>query len=199
MIVKVCGITTIDDALLSVEAGADALGLNFYPKSPRYIRPELARHIADSVPIRILRVGVFVHETAEHIADVAAIADLDIVQIHGPGAAPAGVRVWRALNTGADFDPATVENDQEAEAFVLDSPAPGTFGGTGVPFDWSKIPALTKPIVLAGGLDASNVADAIRIAKPWGVDACSRLESAPGIKDPAKVAAFVRAAKGAAA
>ena len=195
MIVKVCGITTIEDARLSVEAGADALGFNFYPKSPRYIRAEDARPIADAIPVRVLRVGVFVNESAEHIAEVARIADLDVVQVHGTGSAPGGLRLWRAKNAGPDFDPAEVEQDREAEAFVLDSPAPGTYGGTGVPFDWSRIPALTRPVMLAGGLDGSNVADAIRIAKPWGVDACSRLERSPGVKDPAKVAAFVRAAK----
>lgn len=195
MIVKVCGIRTLEDARMSVEAGADALGFNFYPKSPRYIAPEAARPIADAIPVRVLRVGVFVNESAEHIAEVARIADLDVVQLHGTGSAPEGLRLWRAKNAGPDFDPSEVENDREAEAFVLDSPAPGTYGGTGVPFDWSRIPALTRPVVLAGGLDGSNVAEAIRTAKPWGVDACSRLESSPGVKDPAKVAAFVRAAK----
>ncbi|BDC51047.1 N-(5'-phosphoribosyl)anthranilate isomerase [Bryobacterales bacterium F-183] len=194
MIVKVCGITTVEDALMSVEAGADALGFNFYPKSPRYVTPEVARQIADEVPPGILRVGVFVNESPEFVLDVARLADLDVVQLHG-GACPSGTRVWRAKNAGPDFDPAEVEGDAVPEAFVLDSPAPGTYGGTGVPFDWTRIPALTRNIVLAGGLDGSNVADAIRVARPWGVDACSRLERAPGRKDPAKVAAFVAAAR----
>jgi phosphoribosylanthranilate isomerase len=194
MIVKVCGITTIEDAIASVEAGADALGFNFYPKSPRYVTPETARAIANEVPVRVLRVGVFVNESPEFVSDIARIVDLDVVQLHG-GASPAGVRLWRALNAGPDFDPRTVEDDSDAEAFVLDSPAPGTFGGTGVPFDWTRIPALTRKVVLAGGLDGSNVQQAIRIAKPWAVDACSRLELRPGRKDLMKVAAFVAAAK----
>jgi phosphoribosylanthranilate isomerase len=194
MIVKVCGITTVEDAIASVEAGADALGFNFYPKSPRFVTAEEARAIASEVPVRVLRVGVFVNESAEFVAEIARIVDLDVVQLHG-GMGPQGVRLWRALNAGPDFDPRTVEEDEDAEAFVLDSPAPGTFGGTGVPFDWTRIPALTRKVVLAGGLDGSNVQEAIRIAKPWAVDACSRLETRPGRKDLMKVAAFVAAAK----
>ena len=193
MIVKVCGITSVEDALLSVEAGADALGFNFYPKSPRFVTPEVARQIADEIPTSVWRVGVFVNESPEFVLDVARLADLDVVQLHG-GVSPGGSRVWRAKNAGPDFDPAELERDEVSEAFVLDSPAPGTYGGTGIPFDWSRIPALTRNVVLAGGLDGANVAEAIRIAKPWAVDACSRLESAPGRKDAAKVAAFVAAA-----
>ncbi len=197
MLVKVCGILSLENAMQCVEAGADALGLNFYPKSPRYIRPEAAAPIAEGLRGKALRVGLFVNETPEFIADVAKLVQLDALQLHGGGEAPAlGIPVWRAFNVGADFKPADVEDDNAAEAFVLDSPAPGgVHGGTGKTFDWTRVATLTKRIILAGGLDASNVAEAIRIARPWGVDASSRLESAPGIKDPAKVAAFAAAAK----
>jgi len=194
-LVKVCGITSIEDEQMCVAAGADALGYNFFPRSPRYVTPEAAAAIHTT---SALRVGVFVNETADFVAEVARVARLDVVQLHGTGStSPQGIRVWRAINAGPDFEAAEVENaGPEIDAFVLDSPAPGTYGGTGKPFDWSRIPSLTKRIVLAGGLDGSNVAEAIRIANPWAVDACSRLESAPGRKDTAKVAAFVAAAKG---
>jgi phosphoribosylanthranilate isomerase len=195
VLVKVCGITSVEDEQMCVATGADALGYNFFPRSPRYVTPEAAATIHTT---KALRVGVFVNEPAEFVAEVARVAHLDVVQLHGAEVAILpGVRVWRAMNAGPDFDPAEVEGvGDEVEAFVLDSPAPGSYGGTGKPFDWSRIPSLTKRIVLAGGLDGSNVAEAIRIASPWGVDACSRLESTPGRKDPAKVAAFVAAAKG---
>ena len=196
MIIKICGIKTLEDALVCIQEGADALGFNFYSKSPRYIRPELVRAISDEIPTHILRVGVFVNEIPSQMASIVREADLDIVQIHGGGKAPRGARLWRALNLGSDFEAADVEREANAEAFVLDSPAPGAFGGTGKTFDWTKIPALKKKVVLAGGLSATNVAEAIRIVNPWGVDACSKLEYEPGKKDFAKVTAFIRAARG---
>ena len=196
MIIKICGIKTLEDALVCIQEGADALGFNFYSKSPRYIRPELVRAISDEIPTHILRVGVFVNEIPSQMASIVREADLDIVQIHGGGKAPRGARLWRALNLGSDFEAADVEREANAEAFVLDSPAPGAFGGTGKTFDWTKIPVLKKKVVLAGGLSATNVAEAIRIVNPWGVDACSKLEYEPGKKDFAKVTAFIRAARG---
>ena len=196
MIIKICGIKTLEDALVCIQEGADALGFNFYPKSPRYIRPELVSAISGEIPTHILRVGVFVNEIPSTMASIVREADLDIVQIHGGGKAPRGARLWRALNLGSDFVAADVEREANAEAFVLDSPAPGVFGGTGKTFDWTKIPVLKKKIVLAGGLSAANVAEAVRIVKPWGVDACSKLEYEPGKKDFAKVTAFIRAARG---
>jgi len=182
MMVKICGITTAEDALASVEAGADALGFNFYRKSPRYVDPL----VAAAIDVPTVRVGVFKDEPVESVLDIARIARLDIVQLHG-GEAPAGLRVWRAFNAGA----AVADTDAVCEAILVDSPAPGS----GRAFDWTQLPAFSKPMVLAGGLDASNVAEAIRIARPWGVDACSRLESTPGKKDHAKVRDFIKAAK----
>ena len=192
--VKVCGITTLEDALMCVEAGADALGFNFYPRSPRYINPEKAFEIVQHIPMSTVSVGLFVNESAEHISRVARIADIAHVQLHG-GETPDGLIVWRAINVGPEFHADLVENDSKAKVFVLDSPAPGVYGGTGVPFDWTTLPILTRKVVLAGGLDASNVSEAIRIVDPWGVDACSRLEIKPGVKDARKVAAFIAAAK----
>jgi phosphoribosylanthranilate isomerase len=191
MIVKVCGITNAEDALASVEAGASALGFNFYPKSPRYVRPEVARAIADRVSV--LRVGVFVNEKPDQVVRVMNAAGMDVAQIY-LSPLPAGVRTWRARNVDATFDAAELR-DTTPEAFVLDAPAPsGIHGGTGHTFDWSRIPAVDRRIVLAGGLDASNVAVAISISKPWGVDACSRLESKPGRKDHRRVREFIEAA-----
>jgi phosphoribosylanthranilate isomerase len=191
MIVKVCGITNAEDALAAVEAGASALGFNFYPKSPRFVRPEAARAIAGQVS-GVLRVGVFVNEKTEDVSRIMDVAGLDVAQIYG-GALPLGVRTWRARNVDSTFD-AEELNDPAPEAFLLDAPAPGVHGGTGHTFDWSRVPGVDRKIVLAGGLDASNVARAIAIAKPWGVDACSLLETVPGRKDHKRVRDFIEAA-----
>ena len=193
MIVKVCGITNAEDALAAVEAGASALGFNFYPKSPRYVRPADARAIVAQLST-VLRVGVFVNEAVADVERVMAESGMDVAQIY-LGRLPARVRTWRARNVDATFDAHELD-DPAPEAFLLDAPAPGVHGGTGHTFDWSRVPSLNRKIVLAGGLDASNVARAIAIAKPWGVDACSRLETAPGRKDHNRVKDFVDAAMG---
>ena len=193
MIVKICGITNAEDALAAVEAGASALGFNFYPKSPRYVRPADARAIAVQVAA-VLRVGVFVNEPVDEVERVMAESGMDVAQIY-LGTLPARVRTWRARNVDATFDVAELD-DPVPEAFLLDAPAPGVHGGTGHAFDWSRVPSVNRKIVLAGGLDASNVARAIATAKPWGVDACSRLEIAPGRKDHSRVRNFVDAAMG---
>jgi phosphoribosylanthranilate isomerase len=190
-LVKVCGITHRDDAAASIDAGAGALGFNFWPGSPRYIPPERA---AEFVPTLAgaLRVGVFVDAAQEHIRAVAEMVGLDVVQLHGSFSPPPGLRIWRAVAVGPDFDAATL--DDAVEAHLLDTPAGPERGGTGRAFDWSRVCGIPRRIVLAGGLDASNVRRAIEVARPWGVDACSRLESAPGVKDHRKVAEFCRAA-----
>jgi len=193
MIVKICGITNIEDALAAAAAGASALGFNFWPGSPRCIEPELAGEILRSLPNSVWSVGLFVNEPPERVAKAAGHLGLDIVQIHGDTALPQGLRVWKALGMGPDFRPAELDQ-YAAEAFVLDTPAGEAHGGTGRTFDWSRAAGFREQVVLAGGLDASNVRQAIRAARPWGVDSCSRLESAPGKKDHAKVAAFISAA-----
>lgn len=191
MMVKVCGITNADDALAAVAAGASALGFNFYRKSPRYVAPAIARSVAGQVA-SVLRVGVFVNELPAEIERVMAESGMDVAQIY-LGPLPTGVRTWRARNVDETFDALELA-ELAPEAFLLDAPAPGVHGGTGHVFDWSRVPTVTRRIVLAGGLDASNVARAIAIARPWGVDACSRLEIAPGRKDHRKVKDFVEAA-----
>ena len=180
MMVKICGITRREDALAAVEAGASAIGFIFYPKSPRYVTPSTAAALADGLDT--WKVGVFVDEAPAAIEAVMRAAKLDIAQIYG-GSAPPHTRVWKA------FRPADPVSADGAEAILLDGPA------NGVSFDWTQARNASGKIIVAGGLDASNVAEAIRIAKPWGVDASSKLESAPGIKDHEKMRAFVKAAR----
>ena len=195
MIVKVCGITNAEDALAAIAAGATALGFNFYRKSPRYISPAAARVIAAQTT-GALRVGVFVNESPADIEHIMTESAMDVAQVY-LGPLPLRIRTWRARNVDASFMPEELE-DTVPEAFLLDAPAPiGVHGGTGHAFDWSRVPSVNRKIVLAGGLDASNIARAIRIARPWGVDACSKLESSPGRKDHKKVRDFIEAAMGA--
>jgi phosphoribosylanthranilate isomerase len=199
MIVKVCGITRPEDAEAAVEAGASALGFVFAPGSPRCITPERAAVIGSG--LAVWKVGVFVDETAASIEAVMRAARLDVAQLYG-GEAPDGARVWRAFRIGGADDrfwssafshadsKADDQNRSSAplEALLLD-------GATnGQSFDWALARGLADKIIVAGGLDASNVADAIRAAQPWGVDASSGLESAPGVKDHEKVRRFVEAA-----
>ncbi len=191
MIVKICGITRAEDAGAALEAGATAIGFNFYARSPRYLEPAAAAEI-DTPGAR--RVGVFVNESAARIAEIARVARLDTAQIHGENdAAPAGLALWKAIQVTADFELAP-EAGKDAEALLLDGPAGELYGGAGRTFDWKLARATEMRIVIAGGLDASNVAQAVAVARPWGVDACSRLEAAPGIKDHAKMQAFIHTA-----
>ncbi len=193
MLVKICGITTLDDALQACEAGADALGFNFWPRSPRYIEPAAAATIIERLPGNFLLVGVFVDAPAARIEAIARTAGIEVAQVHG-SAEGLRLRWWQAW-------PATLERIRErmeespAEAFLIDTPAGEMRGGTGRTFDWSLASHLPRRVVLAGGLGPDNVAAAIDAARPWGVDACSRLEREPGRKDHAKVAAFIRAAR----
>jgi phosphoribosylanthranilate isomerase len=195
MMVKVCGITNRDDALAAAESGASAIGLNFYPKSPRYVTLQHAEDIIRALPNNVLKVGVFVNETRSTLRFTAKRIGLDVIQLHGdetPDNLPPGCRVWKAFRVTEEFRPRELDA-YTAEAFVLDGPAEA-YGGGGKPFDWAAAAGVSHKIIVAGGLDAANVASAIRVARPWGVDACSRLEIAPGRKDHAKLRAFLKAA-----
>jgi phosphoribosylanthranilate isomerase len=190
MMVKICGITNVEDALAAIEGGAAALGFNFWPRSPRYVRPEAARKILERLPATVWKAGVFVDEAAVAVVETVREAGLDIAQLHGRETAadfPWDVRVWKAVRIGASFD-AAVLDEYPAEAVLLDGPA------NGVPFDWTLAAGASKKVIIAGGLDAGNVRRAIEQARPWGVDACSRIESAPGKKDHRKMAEFLKAA-----
>jgi phosphoribosylanthranilate isomerase len=200
MMVKICGITNAPDAIAAAAGGAGAVGFNFYLKSPRYVTPQEAARIGEQLPRNVIKVGVFVNAAPEELDDLAETAHLDVVQLHGdepPSAIPQNRRVWKALRVNSTFDPATLE-EYRVEAFLLDAGQVGLYGGTGHTFDWRIAAGSKHRIVLAGGLGPENVAEAIRIARPWGVDACSKLESSPGIKDHRKLAQFLEAALSAA-
>jgi phosphoribosylanthranilate isomerase len=190
VIVKICGITNENDARIALEAGANALGINFYPKSPRFVSLEQARRVT-RIPGDHLRVGIFVNADADELIRIAAETELDVVQLHGMFRRTR-LRTWRALRAGE----AAPADDEGVEAYLLDTP--GTdFGGTGRTFDWSLAASFPRRKIVAGGLDEWNVASAIEASAPWGVDACSRLESSPGIKDANRVRAFVKTARAA--
>lgn len=193
MMVKICGITNREDALAATEAGATALGFNFYPGSPRFLQTADAARLIETLPAGVWKTGVFVDESPETVARIVSETGLDIVQLHGGTEAPAGVRAWRALRVGADFQVSDLERYGE-EAFLLDTPSETSRGGTGKTFDWRLARGATRKVIVAGGLDEGNVREAIRAARPWGVDSCSRIESAPGRKDHGKMRRFVLAA-----
>jgi phosphoribosylanthranilate isomerase len=211
--IKICGTTSLDDALTTVDAGADALGFVFYEKSPRKIDLESAREIVKKLPSNIEKVGVFVNESVETILGTAVKTGLTAAQLHGvESREPEFVR---ALKTVRDLKvflvlPATeisrgFEWNKDAEAGIggvfFDSGTPQLPGGTGRIFDWkaaaSGIQAICEKlnVIVAGGLNSTNVADAIRILKPWGVDVASGVEARPGKKDPEKVRAFIDAVR----
>jgi phosphoribosylanthranilate isomerase len=205
-VIKICGVTNEEDAQLAIEAGANALGFNFYQGSPRYITPARAREIVQAVQTPFWKVGVFVNATETELARAAAQTALDVVQLHGdhcPAHSLGPYRIWRSIgaNDATNWENACAEARsakagsvaRSVEAYVLDTPS-SHFGGSGKCFDWSLAAAFAYRKIIAGGLDATNVADAIRTAQPWGVDACSRLETSPGKKDGQRVRDFVHAA-----
>jgi phosphoribosylanthranilate isomerase len=191
MMVKICGITNRADAIAAVEAGASAIGFNFYVESPRFITPQQAAEIGRG--LNILKVGVFVDEDPARVEDVVRVAGLDVAQLHGnePADSMPNLTVWKAFRASVDWTPELFDSCN-ADAYLLDGVAPGS----GQTFAWDRIPAVRHRIILAGGLDATNVAEAIRTLPLWGVDACSRLENTPGVKDHQKVLRFVQAARG---
>jgi len=196
-VIKVCGITTLQDAENAVASGATALGFNFYSKSSRYVSVERAHEIARCLPPNVVKVGVFVNARAEELSATSAIVPLDVLQLYGEMPARIqNLRIWRSMPVDKNFNLSAVSNSYEA--YLLDAPSLD-FGGSGRTFDWS-LAAASNPsarLIVAGGLDASNVASVIDTLHPWGVDACSRLESLPGRKDHLKVRAFVAAAQAA--
>jgi phosphoribosylanthranilate isomerase len=182
MMVKICGITRREDADVAVEAGASAIGFVFYPRSPRCVTAEQAAKIGSGLDV--WKVGVFVDESAKAIEEAMHAAQLDVAQIYG-GEAPDGTRIWRAFRVNG-ANPTFLCPD--CEAVLLDGAA------NGLSFDWGQAKGLQAKVIVAGGLDASNVAEAIHIAQPWGVDACSKLESSLGIKDHEKMKRFIQTA-----
>ena len=203
--VKICGITNLEDARHAVECGADALGFNFYKKSPRYITAKTAAAIIARLPDGVEMIGVFVNEEIDRTIDTAGIAGLDAIQLHGDEtpefvseiAAKTGLAVIKALRVSPTFDISDVAK-YETDAILLDAFSVNQHGGTGKVFDWEIARAISetgRKLYLAGGLSTENVADAIMAVRPYAVDASSLLEISPGRKDHDKVAAFIAAAK----
>jgi len=195
--IKICGITNLEDALLAADLGANALGFIFYAKSPRSVAPETAREIIRQLPPFIVTVGVFVNEEAATVRDLAARVGLDWVQPHGTEppeyCRSLGRRVMKAFRIKDENSLRELEAYRGAvQAFLLDTYKKGQTGGTGETFDWDLARKAREygPIVLAGGLTAENVAQAIAAVRPQAVDVASGVEAAPGKKDPEKLRAF---------
>lgn len=202
--VKICGITTLDDALVAAAAGADALGFNFWRESARYLGPQRAAEIIAHLPPLVTPVGVFVNAAPEEVLRTARRLGLGAVQLHGeegPDAVKAlvaeGLAVLKAVRVGARFRPQELKRYDAARAFLLDADVKGARGGTGKRFDWKRARAARRfgRIILAGGLSPDNVAEAIAAAEPFGVDVCTGVEKQPGVKDHERVREFIRQAK----
>ncbi|MHB8057587.1 MAG: phosphoribosylanthranilate isomerase [Desulfuromonadaceae bacterium] len=198
--VKICGITNIDDALMAVEAGADALGFVLFQGSPRYISPEKAAEVIRLLPPFVQTVGLFVNEELATVNLLADQCGLDIVQLHGeePPEYSAAVR-RRVVKAFRVKDASTLDelSNYRVAACLLDAWSPAAHGGTGTIFNWdlAAVVSAAHPIILAGGLTPENVALAVATVKPYAVDVSSGVESRPGIKDAVLVSRFIRAVK----
>ncbi|MCO8163619.1 phosphoribosylanthranilate isomerase [Pseudomonas sp. 21LCFQ010] len=198
---KICGITRLEDALAAVEAGADALGFVFYAPSPRAVSVQQARAIIAGLPPFVTTVGLFVNASSCELNETLDALPLDLLQFHGdesPEACDGYHRPFiKALRVKPGDDiAAACRAYGKASGILLDAYVPGVPGGTGERFDWSLIPGdLSRPIILAGGLDAGNVAQAIAQVKPYAVDVSGGVERSKGIKDHDKVRAFMRAVR----
>ena len=197
--VKICGVTRVEDALLACELGADAIGIVMTPSSPRGVSIEQARAIRDALPAFVDAVVLSHDLPAECVRAIIDGVRPDLVQFHGSEDAAFceafGMRYIKAIGMDGDVDVRAVASAHpRASGFVLDGHPPGEQGGRGKTFDWSRIPRdLGRPVILAGGLNPSNVGDAIRNVHPWAVDLASGVEASPGIKDPATLRAFFAA------
>ena len=194
--VKICGITRIEDATAAANAGADAIGLVFYPPSPRFLSNERAREVRDALPPFVQTVALFVNADAAQVAQVIGRVHPAMLQFHGDEppqfCAQFGLPYVKACRVKAGVDALEyLRPFSGAAAWLFDSHVP-EYGGVGASFDWSLLPAAReRPFILSGGLARENVAEAIRRVRPWGVDVSSGVESAKGIKDGAKIAAFI--------
>jgi phosphoribosylanthranilate isomerase len=193
--VKICGITRAEDALAAVRLGADAVGFNFWPGSRRYLTPAAARAIATRLPPFVTTVGVFVNQPEAEVLGIAEEAGLQVLQLHGDEPPDLCARLPLPVVKAIHVDAVKTLSkllSYEVSAFLLDTPSRG-HGGTGQPFDWSLAEGVSEvaPVILAGGLDPENVAEAIRTVRPYAVDVASGVESSPGVKDVAKMARFI--------
>jgi phosphoribosylanthranilate isomerase len=196
--VKICGITRVEDALEAAEQGADAIGLVFYAPSPRNVSIEVACAIVAALPPFVSVVGLFVNAPKANIDEVLAEVRLNVLQFHGDetpvDCMQFNLPFLKAIRVNADTNLLQYEKEfKHAQALLLDAYSDATYGGTGLTFDWNLIPAeLSKPIILAGGLNADNVGQAIKQVKPYAVDVSGGVELSKGIKDADKIAAFMQ-------
>ncbi len=196
--VKFCGITRFDDASMAVDLGVDALGFVFYAESPRYIAVSEAAEIVRRLPPLVSKVGLFVNERLDEVAKVVAEVRLDVVQFHGQEPAHECDRLGHPYVKAIRMSPG-IDLVEEASryagagALLIDAFEPDLFGGTGNQFEWARVPnRLPKPIILAGGLDPTNVARAIKTVNPYAIDVSSGIERDKGIKDPVKMRNFMQ-------
>jgi len=201
---KICGITRVEDALVAAEAGADAIGLVFYDRSPRAVSVQQARAIIAALPPFVTTVGLFVNASRCEIGEILDAVPLDLLQFHGDETSAQceghGRPYIKALRVrpGEDIAACCAEYNQ-ASGILLDTYVPGVPGGTGEVFDWSLVPAdLGKPVILAGGLTADNVRAAIAQVSPYAVDVSGGVEASKGVKDAEKIRAFIREVRGSA-
>lgn len=194
---KVCGITRCEDGLAAARLGAHAIGLVFYADSPRAVTPQQARAIIDALPPFVVTVGLFVNADAQSVRDTLAVAPVQLLQFHGDETAEFcgsfGLPYLRAVRVKPGVDLLQYAREfHGAKGLLLDAWVEGVRGGTGATFDWALIPRdLPVPVVLSGGLNPGNVEQAVRTVQPWAVDVSSGVESAKGIKDAAKIEAFM--------
>lgn len=200
--VKICGLTRIEDAVAAAELGCDAIGLVFYPKSPRYVSVERARAIVAALPPFVSVVALFVNPERETVDEVLRACPIDVLQFHGeetPEFCRAFARPYlKAVRVRAEGDDlvALARRYHDARVLLADAFVDGTHGGTGCRFDWDLLPAsLPLPLILSGGLDENNVAEAVRRVRPAAVDVSSGVESSKGIKDVRRMAAFITGAR----
>ena len=197
--VKVCGIRSLEEAQASIDAGADALGFNFWSRSPRYIAPEAAHEIVARLPPLVANIGVFVNEARERIEAIASDLRLAAVQLHGDESPEfcAGItaaKTIKAIRVTEDFAPQSIRR-YSVSMILLDTGIAGSYGGTGRTFDWSVAAecARLSPIILAGGLTTENIGEAISTVRPAAIDVCSGVEAEPGRKDLVKLRNFMLA------
>ena len=199
--IKICGITSVEDALAAARLGADAIGLVFYPPSPRYVEVEQAAEIAAALPPFVTTVGLFVNADEQTIADVVSRVRIDLIQFHGNECKDyCGLHqrpYIKAVRMSDDVDLDKQLNDfSQARGLLLDTYKAGVPGGTGEQFNWDRVPAhVAGKIILAGGLTPENVKDAVAQVNPYAVDVSGGVESAPGKKDTEKMARFIEAVR----
>ena len=195
--VKVCGMTQLKDAIFAVEHGADAVGFIFYKKSPRSVTMKAVRDIILKLPPLVDTVGVFVNESVDQVNKIANYCGLDLVQLHGEESPAFCRKIQRRVIKAfriKDLQSVKQLEKYPVSGYLLDTFSDNLQGGTGKTFDWSLALPAKKigPVILAGGLTSTNIIQAIRHARPYGVDVCSSVEKLPGIKDPEKVRAFLK-------